>query len=268
MKERFVSSHCQEKCGTSQDAEALQVGEITVEIRRNSRRKTRIGLGFDPAGHVILDAPINASLDELKAVVSEHGRWLRRRLESVQRDAVCVAAPRYESGELLQYLGNAYELIVKEGASSVFRCERSGQQTLFPELQGICGEIRVRLLNPQPEKVATRLKRWYLEEASQVFAQRLAGWRELPWLQQGLPEWRTRFMRSQWGSCSVDGRIALNTHLIKTPERIIDYVILHELCHLVHHDHSRRFYALMEKYMPDWDERRHELDGYLPVLLH
>ena len=122
MKERLRNKRCDDARG----AEFLQVGEMDVEIRRNTRRKTRIGLGFDPAGHVILDAPVNASLDELKAVVSEHGRWLRRRLESVQRDAICVAAPRYESGELLQYLGNAYELIVKEGASSVFRCERSG----------------------------------------------------------------------------------------------------------------------------------------------
>jgi len=239
-----------------------------VEVRRNSRRKTRIGLGFDPAGHVILDAPLNASLDELEGVVVEHGRWLRRRLETVQRDAVCIAAPNYESGELLQYLGNAYELIVKEGASSVSRCERSTQLALFPGMEGIRGEIRVRLLNPQPERVAQRLKRWYLDEAGRVFAERLSRWRTLPWLQQGLPELRTRFMRSQWGSCSADGRIALNTHLVKTPERIIDYVILHELCHLVHHDHSRRFYALMGSHMPDWDERRHELDHYMPVLLH
>ena len=60
-------------------SEQLVVDEIPVEIRRNSRRKTRSGLGFDPAGRVIVDAPMDASIDELKAVVQEHGRWLRRR---------------------------------------------------------------------------------------------------------------------------------------------------------------------------------------------
>ena len=248
--------------------EQLQVQEISVEVRRNSRRKTRIGLGFDPAGHVILDAPVNATLDELEAVIVEHERWLRRRLESVQKDAVCVAAPHYVSGELLQYLGQAFELQVKEGASAVVVRERNAQLALFPGLDGIRGEIQVRLVNPAPEAVARRLKRWYLQQAKSVFAQRLAHWQSLPWLSGGLPSWRTRFMRSQWGSCSYDGIIALNTHLIKTPLRLIDYVILHELCHLVHHDHSRRFYGLMAAHMPDWQDRSKELDGFMPVLLH
>ena len=75
-------------------------------------------------------------------------------------------------------------------------------------------------------------------------------------------------MRSQWGSCSASGRIALNTHLVKVPQRLLDYVLLHELCHLAHHDHSRRFYALMAAHMPDWERRRDELNAYMPVLLH
>jgi hypothetical protein len=76
---------------------------------------------------------------------------------------------------------------------------------------------------------------------------RAAGWRRrLPWLRGRVPTWRHRFMRSQWGSCSLSGRISLNTHLIKTPPRLIAYVALHELCHLQHYDHSRRFYALMQ----------------------
>ncbi len=248
--------------------EELTVDEIPVEVRRNSRRRTRIGLGFDPAGRVILDAPLDASLAELEAVVAEHGRWLRRKLEAVQRDSLCVPPPRFESGELMQYLGHAYELVVNEGANVVMLRERQGQLGLFPGLDGIRGELHVRMSNPNVERVGARIRRWYQQQAGIVLAERLACWQDLPWLEGELPEWRARFMRSQWGSCSSDGRISLNTHLVKTPERLIDYVILHELCHLVHHDHSRRFYALMGQHMPDWEARRGELDGYLPVLLH
>ena len=74
-------------------------------------------------------------------------------------------------------------------------------------------------------------------------------------------------MRSQWGSCSIDGRISLNTHLIKAPLVLVDYVVLHELCHLRHHNHGRRFYGLMDRHMPNWKRRRSQLDRFLPVLL-
>jgi predicted metal-dependent hydrolase len=248
--------------------ERFVIDEIPVEIRRNSRRKTRIGLGFDPAGCVILDAPVNASLSELEAVISEHGRWLRRRLQAVQRDAVCVASPRYQNGELLQYLGHSYELVVKEGKRSVDLVERTAQLSLFPGMQGIRGKLEIRLPDPQPASVATLMRRWYVGQAKKVFSARLDYWSKLPWLGGRQPGWRTRFMRSQWGSCSVDGKISLNTHLVKTPEPVIDYVVLHELCHLEHHNHSRRFYALLGTHMPDWQRRREALDRYLPVLLH
>jgi len=246
----------------------MVVEAIPVEVRRNRRRRTRIGLCFDPAGHVILDAPIDASLAELRAVVLEHRRWLERSLEEVRRDAVCLSAPRYESGELVQYLGHAWELTVKEGAPAVLLKERQRQLPLFPGLGGIRGEIQVRLPNPRPEAVAKRIRRWYQQQALAVMGERMVHWRRLPWLRNREPDWRIRYMRSQWGSCGIDGRIALNTHLIKCPVRVIDYVILHELCHLVHHDHSRRFYGLMAVHMPDWSQRRSELDRYLPVLLH
>jgi predicted metal-dependent hydrolase len=249
-------------------SERLTIDSIEVEVRRSSRRKTRIGLAFDPAGLVILEAPMEVTFDDLTAVVAEHGRWLRHRLAAVQEDARCVSPPRYGDGELLQYLGEAYELSVVAGPRRVSRKEKESQQRLFQDVRGIVGTITVRLPDPEPRLVKKSIDRWYRKEAERLFAESLHRLRELPWLESWGREWRVRFMRSQWGSCSASGRIVLNTHLVKVPERLIDYVVLHELCHLVHHDHSHRFYALMRKHMPDWEARRKELDAYLPLLLH
>ena len=74
-------------------------------------------------------------------------------------------------------------------------------------------------------------------------------------------------MRSQWGSCSAKGRLSLNTHLIKTPRAQIEYVILHELCHLKYHHHGAAFHRLVAEHMPDWQARSEQLNRYLPVLL-
>jgi predicted metal-dependent hydrolase len=139
---------------------------------------------------------------------------------------------------------------------------------LFHDVRGIVGHITVSVPSPDHATVKQTLDRWYEAEAKRLFALSIERWRELPWAAEWVADWRVRFMRSQWGSCSVSGRIALNTHLVKVPERLIDYVVLHELCHLQHHDHSWRFYGLLRANMPDWESRRDELSAYLPLLLH
>ena len=252
---------------------------IPVEVRRSKRRRTRIGLAFDPGGYVIMETPLNASEAEIESVVVEHHRWLRYRLEKVAASMAVSASLSYASGELLHYLGEAFELVLRGGLQDrvVIVRRQTPQLPLFD--CGVQGEIRVTVSEADSgpgkqgepalaDRARGAVNLWYRQQADVQFARRLEHWRQtLPWLAERLPEWRHRFMRSQWGSCSSVGRISLNTHLIKTPDRLIDYVVLHELCHLRHHDHGRRFYGLMSRHMADWQDRRAELDRYLPVLL-
>jgi hypothetical protein len=74
---------------------------------------------------------------------------------------------------------------------------------------------------------------------------------KLPWTKT-TPNWRIMDMQTQWGSCSPEGAVLLNPHLVKAPTKAIDYVILHELCHLEEHNHSPRFYGLLDRFMPEW----------------
>ena len=76
------------------------------------------------------------------------------------------------------------------------------------------------------------------------------------------PEVTVRQMRSQWGSCSVRGKMNLNLKLVMVPRQFIDYVIVHELCHLIEHNHSSLFYALMSKVMPGWEDKRESLNKF------
>jgi predicted metal-dependent hydrolase len=260
-------------------SERLVIESIPVEVRRSKRRRTRIGLAFDPGGYVIMEAPLDASQAEIQSVVTEHHRWLRYRLEKVAASMAVSAVLSYTSGELLHYLGQAFELVIRAGSRDrVMIVRRQARQLPLFEC-GVQGEIRVTVGPPDirsgkhmsrtlADGVRDAINVWYLQRADVEFARHLEWWRQrLPWLGGRIPEWRHRFMRSQWGSCSVAGRISLNTHLVKTPDRLIEYVVLHELCHLRHHDHGRRFYGLMARHMEDWQDRRAELNRYLPVLL-
>jgi predicted metal-dependent hydrolase len=261
-------------------ADRRVIAAIPVEVRRNKRRRTRIGLAFDPAGYVIMEAPLDASEADISTVIHEHHRWLRDRLDKAVDSTALSACLRYVSGDLVHYFGEAYQLLVRDGYRDDVRlCTRRSRQLSLFDREAVRGELRVTLgpsqssgVSPfgrrRSDRVRGLLNQWYQERATEGFAEQLEYFRRrLPWLGARTPEWRHRFMRSQWGSCSLSGRISLNTHLIKIPPRLIRYVVLHELCHLQHHDHGRRFYALMSRHMPDWQARRAELDRYLPVLM-
>lgn len=253
------------------------IESIPVEVRRSSRRRTRIGLSFDPSGFVIAEVPLDATVAEIRAVIRDNVPWLRSRLEKVTSNIGLTACVSYRSGERMHYLGDPYELVVRSGRRDEVQIrERPVAVSQLGPLRpgGVRGRLQVTLRAPEPaldaatHRVRQLLMDWYRFEAGAQFAEQLEFWRRrLPWLGDRMPPWRHRFMRSQWGSCSRLGRISLNTHLIKAPRRLSQYVVLHELCHLQQYDHGRRFYSLMSRYMPDWEARRGELDHYLPVLL-
>jgi predicted metal-dependent hydrolase len=81
-------------------------------------------------------------------------------------------------------------------------------------------------------------------------------------LGHSLPKVVVRQMRSRWGSCTARGKITLNLKLVMVPRQLIDYVIVHELCHLAEHNHSKGFYTLLSRVMPDWEERREKLERF------
>ena len=124
--------------------------------------------------------------------------------------------------------------------------------------------LRVLTGETSPAQVLALLDAWYAARAGEVCSARLAQChRACPQLGVDLPELRIRRMRRSWGTCTSRGRIHLNWELVKTPPPLIDYVITHELCHLVHHNHSPEFYRLLGDCLPDWRCRREQLEKYL-----
>ncbi|MEA3332820.1 MAG: SprT family zinc-dependent metalloprotease, partial [Pseudomonadota bacterium] len=136
-----------------------------------------------------------------------------------------------------------------------------------PEVKLLRGRITVTVRERSGKRIKALLYEWYNKRARDFFNRRLDSLLEQTLWVDRPPHIRLRAMKTQWGSCSPGGILTLNPHLVKAPRECIDYVILHELCHLAEHNHSDKFYRLMNQIMPRWKPLKERLDGLAGNLL-
>ncbi|ADM09233.1 hypothetical protein PB2503_05812 [Parvularcula bermudensis HTCC2503] len=235
----------------------LHYGDETLRytVARNPNLSTKVRIHVHPNGLIEAEAPSDAPPAEIKIALRKRARWITAQLREVA-EARAHALPReFVSGETHFYLGKRYPLKIIQSAvepSSVL-------------LKG--GQIRVTLPYRDPAAIKRRLNQWYRTKAADYFAKRLGEIASsVAWVRDE-PDLKLLPMRKQWGSCSPSGAIHLNPWLVRAPRECIDYVIVHELCHLKEHNHSKRFYSLLDRQLPGWRHTKTRLDGMAELLL-
>ena len=207
-----------------------------------SRRKT-IVISVETSGKVSVAAPEGISDDELLDRVKSKARWIIKKLCQIQ-DIQPVPKPKmFVSGESFWYLGNKYSLKII-----------IDDMTIEPEV-GICeGIFTVITPTPDPETLKQTIEAWYRSKAQEYIQERLPHYQTL----LGVKPVRVKIKSQQkrWGSCSSLGNLNFNWRAVMAPSPVLDYLIVHELCHLVHHNHSRDFWQLVSSIIPDYKERR------------
>lgn len=236
---------------------AVQYGDRRLQFcLRSGRvvgRKARIHVY--PNGLVEVEMPENATLAQAKQALLRRAGWVTRHLVAIEDRRAAKQERQYVSGETIFYLGRRHVLKVLPSSDE-------------QHVKMLRGRLQVTTLDTSPTAIKARLARWYRKRAREVFARRLlAVSARLPWV-EAAPPWSIRVMNTQWGSCSPSGKILLNPHLVKTPTLCIDYVILHELCHLQEHNHSANFYRLLKRVMPDWERAKTRLDALSELYLN
>lgn len=231
----------------SQREVCIGTEQLNVTIVRSRRRRRKLSLQLDAEGGLVVRAPFAARRDEIDGLIFRNSDWIVQRRKKLQEQPRHTGF-RFVDGEAHLFLGRNY--VLRTGADVM----PSSQKVAIVD-----GELLVQIRSP--DAISRILQKWYCGQAQLHFQQRLAFFSaQLPWVNT-IPALRLRRMRARWGSCSSSGRICLNTHLIKASLACIDYVIVHELCHLQEFNHSPRFYALMDAAMPDWRERKAELEA-------
>ena len=221
------------------------VGYRVYRVRRRS-----IGMVIDHTG-LVVRAPRWVTIRDIERALVECAGWVIKTLAEWQgRDRESLPT-EWRSGAALLYQGRALTL-------AVFPARR---KTIAADL------LHLTVLHPNPadeREIAAFVGHWLKEQALALLAPRVAHFASR--LTADLPALRLSNARSQWGSCNQKGEIRLHWRLVQLPPRLADYVVVHEVAHLVELNHSPRFWALVEKLCPGHDEARRELDALTPLL--
>jgi predicted metal-dependent hydrolase len=216
---------------------------IAYSLRLEPRRDLVITVNPDLS--VDVRAPDAKPLEHILRRIDARRSWIAHQLQEFER-LTPLPSPRFLSGETILYLGREYRL----------RIERGGRGVSFHG-----GRLHVRVPRDAGQRsVRLAVESWFRSRARNVFVTRaLRLQREIGLLKTVKPEFRVRRMTRRWGSCTAAGTITLNPALVQAPASCVDYVLVHELVHLLEPAHSMRFYNLLGRAMPDWRDRRQRL---------
>lgn len=222
--------------------------EFTVPVVRTAR--LTLAITVYPDGTVVARAPRAATFEAVTLRVQRRAPWIARQLADLARYEPKTPPRKFVRGESHRYLGRQFMLKIEPALKDGVHLHRPYLVVTFRD-------------DASPAKVKELLGKWYAARAKVIFE--MAWHRCLPQVARlGIETqgFAVRAMPRRWGSCPPSGRVLLNPELVKAPTECIDYVILHELCHLKHPNHGREFFALLTRLRPLWPQLKDRLDRH------
>jgi predicted metal-dependent hydrolase len=226
----------------------IKYGSQVIPFQLEYRKRKTLEISVYPDMSVRVKAPLKRTYCEIEEKVRKRAAWIIEQRYFFSLFLPMQPAKKYISGESHFYLGKQYRLkvvnsteekvVLKRGIINVYAKDRNDST-----------------------QIKTLLDRWYRQRATIKYAERLnLCYAKTKRHGMILPNIQIRKMKKRWGSCSKQGAIILNTQLIKAPSHCVDYVIMHEMCHLKYFNHGKLFYDLLVKVMPDWEKRKKRLE--------
>jgi len=221
-----------------------------IEFRIVYSRRRTLGISVLPDSSVIVRAPYRASVKTISRIVQEKAAWIIKHRDNYRQNDNTRLNGSFATGEKQLFRGK--------------ECTMQIIQSKKPFVRFNDNVIEVGLENTDDKQAIKRiLYRGYKSEAEKYFPKMLSMALKVNENQMFKPTGLViRSMKSRWGSCSKKGIITLSTELIKLPDIFIEYVIIHELCHLKHHNHGKDYYTLLTELFPDWKRVRKDLRAY------
>ncbi|MBL4570741.1 MAG: M48 family metallopeptidase [Alcanivorax sp.] len=213
-------------------------GFIAEVIRTNRRKSADIRV---EEGAVSVVVPVETSLERIDELLASKRRWIKDKI-ALHQEMTPPSSKRYVSGEAFSYLGRNYRLKVEKGPFAPVKLMQGRLVVSVP--QG----------SEQPHMIRNALVRWYKRQAEMKLQEKTARWASQVGV--AVPKVSIKTFKSRWGSCTAKGELQFNWQIMMAPNRMVDYVVVHELCHLIRHDHSPQFWGEVGRVLPDYEQSR------------
>lgn len=224
----------------------IELDGIPIEISRKKIKNMHLRI-YPPDGLVKVSAPLRFSEQLIRQNLESKTAWIHQQRERIRNRALAEECT-FATGATVPFKGKKYLLIIEEhhGPTQI----KINDELMYCFTQP----------NSSPPQIQTILERWYKHQMQILLPDLIQHWETIIGVK--VSEWGIRKMKTRWGSCNTKAaRIWLNLNLIKKPTICLEYVLVHELIHLLEPSHNKRFYELMSQFMPQWREYEYQLEG-------
>lgn len=228
----------------------IEVSDFTIDVVRKEIKNLHLSV-YPPTGRVRIAAPLNVNDDSIKLFAISKLAWIKRNQRNFEKQE--RQSPRiFEERESHYFEGKRYLLRITEHAAPP---KVEIKHKTYIDLY-----VRPETSTEQRQSI---LNEWYRKQLKSKIPAMIAKWEKI--IDVTVSDWGVKQMKTKWGTCNIEQqRIWVNLELAKKPIHCLEYIIVHEMIHLIERHHNDHFLALMEKYMPKWKQYKEELNR-LPV---
>ena len=226
----------------------LQYGSKKISYSLEFSKRKTLGITVTPNMEILVKAPEGTPQERIEEKLEKRANWILKQQSYFLRFYPKMPEKQYRGGESHLYLGRQYRL--RASIAKKNEVHFTGKE--------------IQVYHTPKSTTKSVLINWYRQRAKAKFAEIAE-----PWIQRfgqygvqpgGL---FVQEMPTRWGSCTAKGKIILNPELIKAPKACIEYVVIHELCHLIHKHHTQKFFQLQSTLMPDWEKWKNKLEALM-----
>ena len=220
-----------------------------INVKVIYRKRKTMSIKIIPKDNIEIISPRSLSFSYLKKILIEKSSWIMKTLDKFQYMDDDFKERNYVNGEIFYYLGKEYELNIIED-KNIYNKKK------YTHISITEGKLIIKTNNNEKDFIRNELKKWYKIESEKVVINRLEVIkRENQIINSLCPEIiKIKEQKKRWGSCTSKKHIYINSRICMTPINVIDYILVHEFCHLVHMNHSKDFYNLVEEILPNYKE--------------